>query len=63
MSTLPIETVLKQTEAELQQVVRDAAPPADDGRSLSELLSTFDKLRRTRETIAIRESLRALRAA
>jgi hypothetical protein len=62
MSTQPIEMILQESESELQRVVRNVVQPADDDQ-LSRLLATFDTLRCARETLAVRESLRALRAA
>jgi hypothetical protein len=60
MSTDPAEKMVEESESELELAVRVTARPSDDPIVLARLLSAFDARRRSRETLALRESTRAL---
>jgi hypothetical protein len=59
MSKDATEKLVEESESELERAVRGTARPADP-IVLARLLQAFDARRRSRETLALRETMRAL---
>ncbi len=60
MATDAAEKLIQESESELERAVRLTALPDDASGGLVRLLWAFDARRRSRETLAIRESAQAL---
>ena len=61
MTTDATESLAKESDSELERTVRAVARPGDAPGVLARLLSAFDNRHRRRETLALRESTRALK--
>jgi hypothetical protein len=61
MATDAMDKLVKESDRELERTVRAAPRPADAPHVLARLLSAFDDRHRRRETLALRESTRALK--
>ncbi len=59
MSKDATEKLVEESESELERAVRLTAP-SDEPKALTRLLEAFDTRRRSRETLALRETMRAL---
>lgn len=61
MTTDATESLVTESDRELEQTVRATTRPADAPGVLARLLSAFDNRHRRREALALRESTRALK--
>ncbi len=61
MTTEATEQLAKESHRELEQAVRAPARPADEPGVLARLLAAFDNRYSRRETLALRESTKALK--